>query len=133
MAIATGNSGDGNAPFPVVDVPPSASTPETVIHFLVTELVNVGQIGVRQIEALVERLVYRESLGTTDVGQGYAVPHVIDASVKEPCIIAGRLSSPLQWTDSATAPVRLVLLFVATDKNASFRCLERISHFLRTA
>lgn len=133
MAIAIGNAGDGNAPFPIVDVPTSASTPETVIHFLVTELANVGQIADRQIEALVERIVYRESLGTTDIGHGYAVPHVIDASVKAPSIIAGRLSSPLLWTDSATEAVRLVFLFVAPEKNTVIGCHERISRFLRTA
>jgi nitrogen PTS system EIIA component len=132
MDVATGTFDDGEFPFAVRDVPPTASNPELVIRFLIGELVRSREIAAERGEEIVELALKREELGSTAIGRGVAVPHASTSWECEPVAIAGRLASPFDWGAVDGEPVRLVLLHVgpASAPGAQLRQLERFAKYL---
>jgi len=112
--------------YPVVDVPPgSASSPESVIRFLVGELVRRGTIGADQAERAACRVVTRERQGSTALASGVAVPHS-KTDVPRPIGIIGRSAAPIPWESPGGVPVEEIclLLMPVDDPKAHLRTLE---------
>ncbi len=116
--------------YPVVDLPPSAiSSPEATVKFLVGQLVHSGRLQPEHADRVARQVLRRESLGSTAVGRGMALPHTKSDSVSEVLGIVGRSAQPITWPDTLdAAPVRVVCLLVAptAEPHASLKALEAI-------
>ena len=76
--------------FPVVDLPPAAAaSPDAAIKFLVDHLVQTGRLPAEQAARVTSQVLRRESLGSTGIGRGIAIPHAKSDVVSE-----GTFSSP---------------------------------------
>jgi mannitol/fructose-specific phosphotransferase system IIA component (Ntr-type) len=121
--------------FPVVDLPPKAlESPDAAIKFLVDHLVHTGRLPAEYAARVVGRVLHRESLGSTGIGRGIALPHAKSDVVSEVLGVVGRSAEPVTWPGAADAePVRLVCLLVtpASDPQASMRALEALSRRIR--
>jgi PTS system fructose-specific IIA component/PTS system nitrogen regulatory IIA component len=121
--------------YPVVDLPPSAaSSPEAAVKFLVAELVRSGRLRAGAAERVCCQVLHRESLGSTGVGRGVAMPHSKSDAVGEVLGIVGRSAAPVAWPDAVDQePVRLVCLLVTptSEPGPSLRALEAAVRLLR--
>jgi len=129
------SDGSGNFGYPVVDLPPSAvSSPEGTVKFLVGQLVQSGRLRPEDADRVVCQVLHRESLGSTVIGRGFALPHSKSDVVGEVLGIVGRSAVPVRWNDELAAePVRVVCLLVtpAFEPGVSLRALERLSRQMR--
>lgn len=130
MGTAVGLAMDDAGDAPGADVPASAKTPEAVVRFLAGHLADSGQIPQDAVESVVARVMRRESLGSTGVGGGLALPHAAADDVAEVVHVVGRLATPVNWGAIDGKPVQLVALVVA-PKAKSVAALEALLRRLR--
>lgn len=79
-------------------------------------------------DKLKKNIFYRESLGATGIGQGFAIPHGESTDVLYPTIFFIRLTQPLVWESPDSELVNQIILFVVDgvyDKK-SYQIIRRI-------
>ena len=106
---------------------------EDVIRELVELLVRAGSIKEKDSHKLVQILMKRESLGSTGIGQGVAIPHGKSDCVTT-LVAAFGVSHPGVNFDSLDGePVTLFFLLVAPEDSAGphLKALARISRLLK--
>jgi mannitol/fructose-specific phosphotransferase system IIA component (Ntr-type) len=114
-----------------IEIPPTAMTCDAVLRCLAAHLIDRGDLDADQLETVIAGLLHRESLGSTNVGRGVAVPHFVAPTVNESVIVMGRLTTPLIWSEDNVEPVRQVYLVLIAERTDYLGCLEQISRHLR--
>jgi PTS system fructose-specific IIA component/PTS system nitrogen regulatory IIA component len=131
VSEATGNFG-----FPVVDLSVAdSSSPDAIVKFLVGQLVQSGRLQAEIADQVVCQVLHRESLGSTGVGRGFALPHSKNNAVKEVLGIFGMPVIPVAWPGALDSePVNMICLVVtpASEPDASFRALEAVARQFRS-
>lgn len=115
----------------VIDI--KSSKKEDVIKELVDALINAGEIEKRCRNKLIEALMARESLGSTAIGQGIAIPHAKSDCVQK-LIGAFGLSKKGVDFDSLDGELAYIFfLLVAPQDSAGphLKALARISRLLK--
>jgi len=88
---------------------------------------KVGQNILRQGEQeIVQELKHRESLGTTGVGEGVAIPHTRHQLVKEMLLVLGRSSKGIDFNALDGQPVKLFFMLLIPQE-------ERVKHLAALA
>lgn len=84
-------------------------------------------------ERVLESLAQRESLGTTGLGGGIALPHARIEGLEAPVACFARLARPVPFDAPDSAPVDLVFLFLAPEEPPTdlLRSLARIGALMR--
>jgi len=79
------------------------------------------------------RLMEREKLGTTGVGQGVAIPHAKLPGLGGITGIFARVETPIDFDSVDAAPVDLLVLLLAPEKSGAdhLKALARVSRLLR--
>jgi len=121
---------DDDFGFPVVAVPATATCPDAVVRFLVGELVAAGRVPAAAVRRVAEAVLHRETLGTTGIGRGIAMPHAKSDDVTEVAVVIGRLANPLDWSALDGEPVGLVCLMV-TPRKAPMAALKTLDGLVR--
>ena len=106
---------------------------EDVIKELVEALITVGDIEKRCQNKLIDALMTRESLGSTAIGQGIAIPHAKSDSVNK-LVAAFGLSKKGVDFDSLDGDLAYIFfLLVAPQDSAGphLKALARISRLLK--
>ena len=80
-------------------------------------------------DGLLEKLLKREDLGTTAIGQGVAIPHCRTKNVKTPILVLGlsREGVPFGSVDGEPAYVFFLLVSPQDNPNAGLRLLASIA------
>ena len=106
---------------------------EEIICELVALLVRAGSIKDRDANKLVQTLMKRESLGSTGIGQGVAIPHGKSDAVTTlvGAFAVSRVGVSFDSLDGE--PVHLFFLLVAPEDSAGphLKALARISRLLK--
>ena len=91
-----------------------------------------GQRIIPDREKLVSVLMERESLGSTGVGNGIAIPHAKTDLVKKIIVAFGRSDKGIDFDSLDKKPVHLVFLIIAPEEahETYLRILARISRLL---
>ncbi len=71
-------------------------------------------------EKLVSLLKEREALGSTGVGLGIALPHLILKTIKESFVVFFRLKRPIDWQSLDEKPVNLVVFLFSKEEEHDF-------------
>lgn len=84
-------------------------------------------------KALAKRLVERESLGSTGLGNGVAVPHVKGDGIDRVVLVLGRSKEGLDWQAIDGRPVHVMFLLVspADEPETHLQCLRWIATLAR--
>ncbi len=84
---------------------------------------------------LVQEILKREELGSTDIGLGCAIPHAHSSLLDTTIIAAARISPPLEITGPDNAPISLIFLLVGPENKASLhlKLLSKLARFLHDA
>jgi len=108
-------------------------TKEQVLRELVALLARVGPIG--DPERLLHVLLERESLGSTGIGHGVAIPHGRSPELAGPLLVLGRTRLGVDFDSIDGQPTRLFFLLVApeTGGNEHLHLLSLIARLMRDA
>ena len=111
----------------------ASASKEEVIRELVELLVRAGAIKERDVAKLVQTLLKRESLGSTGIGQGVAIPHGKSDCVSKLVAAFGISRSGVDFDALDGEPVHLFFLLVAPEDSAGphLKALARISRLLK--
>ena len=106
---------------------------EDIIRELVQLLVAAGAIKDKDVSRLVQILLKRESLGSTGIGQGVAIPHGKCDFVKDLVAAFGVCPAGVSFDSLDGEPVYLFFLLVAPEDSAGphLKALARISRLLK--
>jgi PTS system nitrogen regulatory IIA component len=84
-------------------------------------------------EQLLEKILEREKLGSTGIGDGIAIPHAKLKAVGNIMVAFGRSGRGVDFNALDGKPVHILFLLVARDENfgAHLKLLARISRILK--
>lgn len=106
---------------------------EEVIKELVEALINSGDIEKRNRSKLFDALMNRESLGSTAIGQGIAIPHAKSDCVSKLIAAFGISKKGVDFDSLDGEPAFIFFLLVAPQDSAGphLKALARISRLLK--
>lgn len=106
---------------------------EEVIKELVDALVAAGEMEKRCRNKLIDALMTRESLGSTAIGQGIAIPHAKSDCVDKLIAAFGLSRKGVDFDSLDAEPAYLFFLLVAPQDSAGphLKALARISRLLK--
>jgi fructose-specific phosphotransferase system IIA component len=110
-----------------------ATKKEDVIREMVDALIDAGNLDKRHRNKLIEALVSRESLGSTAIGQGVAIPHAKSDCVDK-LVAAFSLSKKgvdFDSLDGDLAYIFFLLVAPADSAGPHLKALARISRLLK--
>jgi PTS system nitrogen regulatory IIA component len=115
----------------VLDI--KATKKEDVIRELVEALINAGEIEKRCRSKLIDALMARESLGSTAIGQGIAIPHAKSDSVDKLIAAFGLSKKGVEFDSLDGELAYIFFLLVAPQDSAGphLKALARISRLLK--
>lgn len=93
-----------------------ASDKNSVIQSLVALLVEQGQVPGDMAEDIMSAVLERESLTSTGLGSGVALPHVKTDVVKQICVAFGRSNAGIEFEALDGNPVHFFFLILAPTK-----------------
>lgn len=113
----------------VADVRPDSV--RGVLRQLVVPLVDHGEID--SAEPLMDALLERESLQSTGIGSGVAVPHAICDQLGEPRVVLGRCADGVDFRALDERPVHLFFLLLSPsgETGTHIKLLARIARLVR--
>lgn len=82
-------------------------------------------------EEYLEEVLRRESLTTTGIGFGVAIPHGKCNAVKVPTVAVGRISKGVDWNSLDESPVQVVFLLAVPEEAASDQHLRILAALSR--
>ncbi len=117
---------------PVVKVGLKSRDKEECFEEMVDLLVRAGRISDRA--AAIKALREREAKGSTGIGQGIAIPHANDASIKTMTAAMGTSPAGIEFDAIDDEPVHAVFLLLARMDNPGphVRALAEISRLVQT-
>ncbi len=99
------------------------------------ELIHVLAHAEEQIneDRMIETLLERESLGSTGIGEGVAIPHGKSKEVKKILASFGRSESGLDFQSLDGKPTHLFFLLIASENSAGMhlKALAQISRLMK--
>ena len=106
---------------------------ESVIQELVGLLVKSGSVKEKDAHTLVQILLKRESLGSTAIGHGVAIPHGKSDTVKKMIAAFGVSRSGVNFDALDGEPVSIFFLLVAPEDSAGphLKALARVCRLLQ--
>lgn len=104
---------------------------ESILRQLVDPLVGAGSV--RDRETLVEALLERESLQSTGIGSGVAVPHAICEDLEDPRLVLGLCHQGADFRALDEQPVHLFLMLLSPPEETRLhiKLLARIARLVR--
>jgi mannitol/fructose-specific phosphotransferase system IIA component (Ntr-type) len=110
-----------------------ARTKEAAMKELVQAAQAAGLMPKKTAAVLAKKLAERESIGSTGLGNGVAVPHVKHADVTRTALVLARHKSGIEWQAIDGRPVQIVFFVVspAEDPESHLECLRWISTLAR--
>lgn len=106
---------------------------EDVIRELVDALIGAGEVEKRHRNKLIEALMARETLGSTAIGQGIAIPHAKSDSVSKLVAAFGLSKKGIDFDslDGDLAFIFFLLLAPQDSAGPHLKALARISRLLK--
>jgi len=110
-----------------------ARTKEAVIREMAQALIDAGSIAPADLESIVKAIMKRESLGSTGIGRGVAVPHTKHPGVGRLVGTVAVCRDGVDFESLDGEPVQLFFLLVSPPDRPGdhLRALENISRQLR--
>jgi PTS system nitrogen regulatory IIA component len=115
----------------VIDI--KSTKKEEVIKELVDALINAGEIEKRSRNKLIDSLMARESLGSTAIGQGIAIPHAKTDCIQKLLAAFGISKKGVDFDSLDGELAYIFFLLVAPQDSAGphLKALARISRLLK--
>lgn len=104
---------------------------ESVLRQLVDPLVRAGRV--RDREAVIRALLERETLQSTGIGSGVAVPHAICDELEAPKLVLGLCPEGADFHSLDERPVHLFLMLLSPpdETRIHIKLLARVARLVR--
>lgn len=114
-----------------VRVPLASTSKDDLLRELVELLIGPGDAG--RVEEVLGAVRERETVLSTGIGGGVAIPHAKTDAVDTLRIAAGRCAAPVDYDALDGEPVRLCFLLVGpeSDPSGHVKALSRIARVVR--
>lgn len=108
-------------------------TKEEPIRAMVSSLKQSGSIDSEEEESIIKKLMEREELGSTGIGNGVAIPHTKHPSVSDPVSTIAIVKEGVDFESLDHGPVYILFLLISPPERSGdhLRGLENISRHLR--
>ena len=106
-----------------------AKSKKEALEKLTELLYNSGKLSDK--DAFLKDVLARESVSTTGIGNGIAIPHGKSPSVYETTVAIGRLEIETEWESVADQPVKLVAQPAANDADKTGVHVRLLSEMAR--
>ena len=107
----------------------NAKTKEEALAALTDVLCATGNIADR--EAFLKDVLNRETISTTGIGNGIAIPHGKSENVAETTVAVGRLTAPVEWKSVDDNPVEFIVLLAVNEKDTTGLHVKILSEMAR--
>lgn len=106
---------------------------EETIRAMVASLKAAGSIPADEEDSIVRKLMEREQLGSTGIGNGVAVPHTKHSSVEDLVATVAIVKEGVEFDSLDGGPVYILFLLISPPDRSGdhLRGLENISRHLR--
>lgn len=112
----------------LIEIDLNANSKDEAITLLSQKLKDADYID--DVESFKKDIFYRESLGSTGIGNYIAIPHGKSSSVKKTGVAIGKLVNEIEWETLDGKGVKVVCLFAVGDNPESSQIhLELLSDF----
>jgi PTS system fructose-specific IIA component/PTS system nitrogen regulatory IIA component len=110
-----------------------ANNRDDALRETLTKIEENGRLQEGTFDEILAKLIEREELGSTGVGNGIAVPHTKHSSFDTPLLCISRSSKGVSFGALDGEPVYLFFMLLSPDKNATdhLKALTFISTALR--
>lgn len=82
-------------------------------------LANLIEERLVDVNKYVEDVKARESISTTGIGDGVAIPHAKSPWVKEPTVVVGKSLKGIEWESLDDEPVNLIFLIAVPENQGN--------------
>lgn len=117
----------------VVDL--AAADKEAALKELLAAAQTAGAFAGKAAKALHKRLLEREAVGSTGLGNGVAVPHAKGDEIGKIALVLARAKKGLEWSaiDGRAVNVLFLLVSPKTEPETHLQCLRWIATLARSA
>ncbi|MBU3088176.1 PTS sugar transporter subunit IIA [Clostridium gasigenes] len=85
----------------------------------IKHLANLMEERLVDVDKYVEDVKTRESMSTTGIGDGVAIPHAKSSWVKKPTVVVGKSLKGIEWQSLDDEPVHMVFLIAVPEGNGN--------------
>lgn len=112
-----------------------AKTKDAALKELLAAAHEAGVVGKKLLAPMGKKLVEREAIGSTGLGNGVAVPHLKHEEVTGPALVLARANTAIEWHAIDGRPVSIMFLLISSsvDPEPHLQCLRWISTLARNA
>lgn len=107
----------------------SAAAKEEALEKLSDLLYESGALTDKK--AFLDDVLERESISTTGIGNGIAIPHGKSSNVKETTVAIGRLENELEWESVDDLPVKFIVLLAVNENDKTGVHVKLLSQMAR--
>jgi mannitol/fructose-specific phosphotransferase system IIA component (Ntr-type) len=110
-----------------------AAAKEDALGSALQAAVDAGRLAKKDLTAVRKRLLEREAMGSTGIGNGIAVPHVKGKEIRQMSLVLARVPKTLNFQAIDGRPVHTIFLLLAPpdDPEAHLKLLRWISSLAR--
>lgn len=109
----------------MIDLDLQANDKKDAIEKMAQMLFGLKRISFEEV--FISDVFKRESIETTNMDMGVAIPHSQSPSIKETSIVIARLNEEISWEDYGE-PVKIIFLLAVSPTDTGVEHLEVISH-----
>ncbi|MCK4628221.1 MAG: PTS sugar transporter subunit IIA [Sedimentisphaerales bacterium] len=101
---------------------------DDAVRELVEALAHAGKVATKQVDEIVQKIIERETQGSTGIGKGIAVPHIKHPSTTEIVGTIGCSRNGIEFNSLDKAPVYSVLLLLSppNDPDRHLEAMESL-------
>ncbi len=112
-----------------------AKTKDAALKELLSAANEAGIVGKKFIAPMGKKLLEREAIGSTGLGNAVAVPHLKHEDVATPSLVLARARNAIEWQSIDGRPVSIIFLLISpsADPEPHLHCLRWISGLARNA
>jgi len=113
----------------------SATNKDGAMKELLGKAQDSGVFGAKVQKTLLKRMLDREAMGSTGLGNGVAVPHVKSEGVDHVVLVLARCKKGIEWHAIDGRPVHVMFLLIspADEPEMHLQCLRWIATLARNA
>ncbi|MBL8749188.1 MAG: PTS sugar transporter subunit IIA [Planctomycetes bacterium] len=113
----------------------AATNKDAALKELLSVAQAAGAFGTKATKGLHKRLVEREAVGSTGLGNGVAVPHVKGDEIEKVVLVLARAKKGLEWhaIDGRAVNILFLLASPKDDPDMHLQCLRWIATLARSA
>lgn len=90
---------------------------QNVCELMVDQLVAKGKLDEKRKQALVDKLLEREALSSTGIGDGVAIPHASGESIEDMLVAVAQIPDGIDFDSLDGEPVHLVFMIIGSDRS----------------